>query len=292
MRQQIDQLRAECSRLRAKRESLENILSHHSYTTESTKKLLAALESGRAGQFRPEGVLADFIEVDPAWERAAEEFLHDELEYVVVQDWSQAEQSMNLLRAELEGRATFLVEGGPVAAEQGIGQGPELPRLADHIKFTNGLSGQTRNLLPRLSSCYLANDREQARGMAEAYPDRIFPARRRPVLHGRMLTGGRKKASGPLVLKRELREFAAQLQEQEGALAARVRDQESLQQRNHRARSRARTSAPVAAVERKGSRLARSRSAPRRRRDPPRQLPHFGSASRTGAPEARRRARA
>ncbi len=230
LRQQIDQLRAECSRLRAKRESVENILSHHSYTTESTKKLLAALESGRAGQFRPEGVLADFIEVDPAWERAAEEFLHDELEYVVVQDWSQAEQSMNLLRAELEGRATFLVEGGPVAAEQGSGQGPELPRLADLIKFTNGLSGQTRDLLPRLSSCYLASDREQARGMAEAYPDRNFLLSDGQCYSGRMLTGGRKKASGPLVLKRELRQFAAQLQEQEGALAARVRDQESLQQ--------------------------------------------------------------
>src|SRR6185437_14075532 len=91
LRQQIDQLRADCSRLRAKRESLDNILSHHTYTTESTKKLLAALESGRAGQFRPEGVLADFIEVDPAWERAAEEFLHDELEYVVVKDWGEAE---------------------------------------------------------------------------------------------------------------------------------------------------------------------------------------------------------
>jgi chromosome segregation ATPase len=93
----------ECSRLRAKRESLENILSHHSYTTESTKKLLAALENGARRQFRPEGVLADFIEVDPAWERAAEEFLHDELEYVVVKDWTQAEQSMNLLRASWKG---------------------------------------------------------------------------------------------------------------------------------------------------------------------------------------------
>src|SRR5581483_6078509 len=66
LRQQIDQFRAECSRLRAKRESLENILSHHTYTTESTKKLLAAIENGRAGQFRPEGVLADFVEVAPA----------------------------------------------------------------------------------------------------------------------------------------------------------------------------------------------------------------------------------
>jgi chromosome segregation protein len=229
LRQQIDQLRAECSRLRAKRESIENILSHHSYTTESTKKLLTALENGRAGQFRPEGVLADFIEVDPAWERAAEEFLHDELEYVVVQDWTQAEQSMNLLRGELEGRATFLVEGGPVTEEPAISQGLDLPRLSDQVNFTNGLSGQTRNLLPRLSGCYLANDREQARAMADAYPDRHFLLADGQCYSGRMLTGGRKTASGPLVLKREMRAYAAQLTEQEGLLAARVGDQEALQ---------------------------------------------------------------
>jgi chromosome segregation protein len=229
LRHQIDQLRAECSRLRAKRESLENILSHHSYTTESTKKLLAALENGRAGEFRPEGVLADFIEVDSAWERAAEEFLHDELEYVVVKDWAQAEQSMNLLRAELEGRATFLVEGGPLAAEPGSAREPELPRLSDQINFTNGLSGQTRNLLPRLSGCFLASNRDQARAMAEAYPDRHFLLADGQCYNGRMLTGGRKKASGPLVLKREMREFAAQLKEQERALADKVIDQEALQ---------------------------------------------------------------
>jgi chromosome segregation protein len=229
LRQQIDQLRTECSRLRAKRESLENILSHHSYTTESTKKLLAALEEGRAGQFRPEGVLADFIEVDPVWERAAEEFLHDELEYVVVTDWTQAEQSMNLLRGELEGRATFLVEGAPVSEEPAIAQGLDLPRLSDQINFTNGLSGQTRNLLPRLSGCYLASDREQARAMADAFPDRYFLMVDGQCYSGRMLTGGRKKASGPLVLKREMREYAAQLLEQERALEAKTRDQEALQ---------------------------------------------------------------
>ncbi|MDP9053387.1 MAG: chromosome segregation protein SMC [Acidobacteriota bacterium] len=229
LRQQIDQLRAECSRVRAKRESLDNILSHHSYTTESTKKLLAALENGRAGQFKPEGVLADFIEVDPAWERAAEEFLHDELEYVVVQDWTQAEQSMNLLRGELEGRATFLVESGTVAEEPVAAPGIELPRLCDQINFTNGLSGQTRNLLPRLSGCYLAKDREEARAMADAYPDRYFLLADGQCYNGRMLTGGRKKASGPLVLKREMRQFESQLKAQENALAARVNEQEALQ---------------------------------------------------------------
>ena len=230
LRQQMDQLRAECSRLRAKRESLENILSHHTYTTESTKKLLVAIENGRAGEFRPEGVLADFVEVDPAWERAAEEFLHDELEYVVVEDWSQAERSMNLLRGELEGRATFLVEQAvpPVQAERS--EDPvNLPRLTEFVNFTNGLSGQTRNLLPRLAGCYLASDRDEARAMADAHPDRFFLLSDGQCYHGRMLTGGRKKSSGPLVLKRELREYAAQLKEQERLLAERTSGLEALQ---------------------------------------------------------------
>jgi chromosome segregation protein len=220
LRGQIDFVRAECSRLRAQRESLENILSHHTYTTESTKQLLAALETGRAGEFRPEGVLADFIEVDPAWERAAEEFLHDELEYVVVRDWSEAERSMGLLRTELEGRATFLVETDPSAAADQTVSAIDLPQLSSFVNFTNGLTGQTGNL-PRLARCYLANDRDQARTMADAHPDAYFLLADGESYHGRMLTGGRKQSSGPLVLKRELRELAEKSAERESVLRVR-----------------------------------------------------------------------
>ncbi len=225
VRQQIDQLRGECSRLRARRESLDNILSHHTYTTESTKKLLAAIEAGRAGQFRPEGVVADFIEVDPAWERAAEEFLHDELEYVVVKDWSQAEQSMTLLRGELEGRATFLVESGQALPTPATSF--NLPALSEKINFTNGLSGQS--ILPRIANCFLAKDPDEARSLAEANPASYFLLEDGRHYHGRMLTGGRKKSSGPLVLKREMREFATQLKEQERKLELATAAQESLQ---------------------------------------------------------------
>jgi chromosome segregation protein len=229
LRGRIEKLRAECSGLRAKQESIGNILAHHYYTTESTRNLLAALETGRAGEFRPEGVLADFIDVDPAWERVAEEFLHEELEYVVVRDWSEAERSMNLLRTELEGRATFLVEGGPVAEQSPDAEGPDLPRLAAHINFTNGLSGQTGNLLPRLTGCYLAGDSEQAREMATRWPDRYFLLADGQCYNGRMLTGGRKQASGPLLLKRAMRECAEILSEREGALAVEVAACDALQ---------------------------------------------------------------
>ena len=96
LRQQIDQLRAECSRLRAQaRIAREHPFASQLHDGIDARSCSPRSKTGARGQFKPEGVLADFIEVDPAWERAAEEFLHDELEYIVVKEWPQAEQSMD-----------------------------------------------------------------------------------------------------------------------------------------------------------------------------------------------------
>ncbi len=88
-RKTLDHLRTEASRLKARKDSLEEILSHRAYTAESVKRLFTAIERGEAEGFRAAGVLADFVEVEPAYEKAAEDFLHEELEYVVVQNWSR-----------------------------------------------------------------------------------------------------------------------------------------------------------------------------------------------------------
>jgi chromosome segregation protein len=225
MRQEIDEMRAECSGIQARRDSLENILSHHTYTTESTRKLLDKL----AGTpHRAEGVLADFVDVDPQWARAAEEFLHDELEFVVVQDWAGAEQSLGLMKAEMEGRATFLVEKSEQPLAAADESGPQLPRLSDHVNFTNGLTGQARQLLPRLAKCLLSNDRDEARRLSEQFPDHYFLMPDGESYHGRTLTGGRKNSSGPLVLKRELRELAEKLDAATARLTGRIGDQERL----------------------------------------------------------------
>jgi chromosome segregation protein len=77
------------------------------------KRLFAALEKGKAADLKPLGVLADYVEVDPQYEKPAEEFLHEELEYVVVENWQQAERGLDFMRAELDGRATFLVHPEP-----------------------------------------------------------------------------------------------------------------------------------------------------------------------------------
>ena len=215
-RQGIDELRDETGRFKARRDSLEEILSHRAYTTDSVKRLFSAIQKGETPDFRPLGVLADFVEVDPTYEKAAEEFLHDELEYVVAPDWEHAERGIDLMRADIEGRATFLVHpdatsasgAAPAVAEPAIG--PEtgiVARLSDYLRLVNGLRDRAQDLLPRLARCFIAEDRAAAQRLAGQYPHLYFLLPDGICYHGYALSGGKKRSSGPLALKRELREL-------------------------------------------------------------------------------------
>jgi chromosome segregation protein len=229
VRGSIDQLRTECSQMKARKESLEQVLAHRSYTTESVKRLFAALEKGKAQDLRPQGVLADFVEVDPQFEKPAEEFLHDELEYVVVENWAQADRGLDFLRAELDGRATFLVHPDingnghahlpepPIGPETGI-----LSRLSDSLRLTNGLADRAATLLPRVSLCFVAEDRASAQRLATSYPHLYFLTTEGLCYHGHTVTGGRKSASGPLAMKREARELGVVLTGKQKALDVQV----------------------------------------------------------------------
>jgi chromosome segregation protein len=240
-RQRLEALRSETSRLRARRDSLEEILSHRAYTTESVKRLFTAVERNQAGGLKPAGVLADYIELtDPRFEKATEEFLHDELEYVVVRNWDEVAQGLELLKGDVDGRATFLVEpsvhGDPAdvfaAAVPEPPIGPETGiagRLSDGIRFTNGLTNAPAALLPRLARCYLAEDRDAAQLLSRQYPDVYFLLSDGVCYHGHAVTGGRRTGSGPLALKRELRELNALHDERQAALTAAQTQVESLE---------------------------------------------------------------
>lgn len=221
----IDALREECAQLQARKESLEQVLAHRAYTTDAVKRLFAELEKGKAPDLRPLGVLADFVEVDAAFEKSAEEFLHDELEYVVVENWAQADRGLDFLRSDLEGRATFLVHpenngnGHNHLPEPAIG--PETgitARLSDALRLTNGLTDRAADLLPRLSLCFLAEDRAAAQRLAVSYPHLYFLLPDGLCYHGHTLSGGKKSGSGPLALKRESRELRVALRAQQKVL--------------------------------------------------------------------------
>ena len=236
-RHEIDALKTEVSAARARKESLEQVLAHRSYTTESVKRLFASLEKGRAEGLAPLGVLADFVEVDPQYEKPAEEFLHEELEYVVVENWQQAERGLDFLRAELDGRATFLVH--PESNGSGNGHLPEpaigpetgiAARLSDSLRLTNGFRDRATDLLPRVSLCFLAEDRMAAQRLSVSYPHLYFLLPDGLCYHGHTVTGGKKSGAGPLAMKREARELAVAVAKQQTVLDERIRALDSLNQ--------------------------------------------------------------
>ena len=229
LRREIDGLKSEVSQIAARKESLEQVLVHRTYTTDSVKRLFGALESGKASDFKPLGVLADYVEVDAQYEKPTEEFLREELEYVVVESWQQAERGMDFIRAELDGRATFLVHpepnGHPKPSLPEPPIGPETgiaARLSESLRLTNGFKDRAIDLLPRLSLCFLAEDRASAQRLAVSYPHLYFLLPDGVTYHGHTVTGGKKTAAGPLAMKREVRELAAALKKRQEALAGQV----------------------------------------------------------------------
>src|SRR5690349_15894005 len=78
----LDGLRAEHATLPGRRASLEAVIAEHGYSTESVRRLFQS--GGMQGGLAPAGVLADFLEVEDRYEHVVEDFLRDELNYIVV----------------------------------------------------------------------------------------------------------------------------------------------------------------------------------------------------------------
>ncbi len=233
-RTKLEEVRGALSRQRARKDSLEEILSHRAYTTEAVKRLFTAIEHGEISGFKPSGVLADFVEVtDSAWEKACETFLHDELEYVVVHDWNDAERGVELMRAESDGRATFLVHpdagAGSGASESPVVDPAISGRLRDTVRLTNGLAASPETLIPRLAHCFLVADRADARRLSVQYPDSYFLLPDGVSYHSYAVNGGRKGAGGPLALKRELRELSATVEQRQSEMDALTGDIDDLE---------------------------------------------------------------
>ncbi len=92
LRAKANQLRGEVASVAGRRDSLQALIRNHSYSTDSVRKLL---KPGAMGEgMSPVGTLADFLEVSGEHEGVVDEFLRDELNYVVVESWRAAEQGV------------------------------------------------------------------------------------------------------------------------------------------------------------------------------------------------------
>ena len=221
----LDSLRAEYASAIGKKGSLEAVIAEHGYSTESVRRLF---QSGvMQGGMAPAGVLADFLEVETRYEGVVEDFLRDELNYIVVKSWDAADEGLRLLRTDVDGRATFLVHPEDSQAkfsfaidENAHQVQPERPivPLKNAIRVLNGFGRSLEVILPKLRDGYIVPDPTFARELALENPDAFFLSQSGECFHNVTVTGGKQRAEGPLSMKRELRDVLRQLGELEQAL--------------------------------------------------------------------------
>jgi len=232
---EADVLRDGLSTVRARHSTLTQILNDRSYTGEAVQKLFAANERQGGQEFRAVGVLADYAEVQEQHEAAVEQYLREELEYVVVETYDHARAGVSLLRNEVGGRATFFVDSlrnlkldeyEPIVhfrSEDGV-----ISRLDKLVEFRDPLGPAAKQFLPRLRSGYLTDSAVTAEKLAREYPQYAFVTTEGTCYQGRMVTGGRPDEAGPLGMKRELRALDAEVMQLEHRAAASHAELETL----------------------------------------------------------------
>ena len=220
MRDRANQLRGEQAAAAGRRDSLQALIRNHGYSTDTVRKLLkpGALAEGAA----PVGTLADFLEVSGAHEGVVDEFLREELNYVVVENWGAAEEGVRLLKSGVDGRATFLIHSdaqgelfeSPTDAVNETGVIP----LKDAIRVLNGFGRSLEKILPKLRDGYLVDDALIGRRLAAQYGHAYFLTPEGECFHNATVTGGKPASEGPLALKRDLRETEKRLAKVEAGL--------------------------------------------------------------------------
>ncbi len=221
----LDSLRGQYASMMGKRGSLEAVIAEHGYATESVRKLFTSgsLQGGRA----PVGVLADFLEVEGRYEHVVDDFLRDELNYIVVKSWDAADEGLRLLRSDVDGRATFLVHPEDSQAKfsfnfdevaNHVTHSDAVVPLKNCIRVLDGFGKSLEVILPKLGNGYIVPDPEVGRNLALENPDAFFLSQSGECFHNVTVTGGKQRAQGPLSMKRELRDVLLQMGEVERAM--------------------------------------------------------------------------
>jgi len=221
LRARANQLRSEQATVAGRRNSLEALIRDHGYSTDTVRRLLkpGALGAGRSAV----GTLADFIEVTGPHEAVVDEFLREELNYVVVESWVAADEGVRLLKSGVDGRATFLIHPAEQGAlfeedDEAISGHGVIP-LKDSIRVLNGFGQSLDSILPKLRHGYLVESSREAQKLASEHGHAYFLTPEGECFHNATVTGGKLASEGPLALKRELRETESRIAKLEIGLA-------------------------------------------------------------------------
>src|SRR5205814_7073784 len=91
--------------IRHRLQTIGELAVQRAYSTESVQQFFNAV---RGMDWAPLGILADFVEVETNYEGIVEDFLRWKLQYVVVQDRTQAERALEIVKTVRKGRIDCL----------------------------------------------------------------------------------------------------------------------------------------------------------------------------------------
>jgi chromosome segregation protein len=227
---------AEVTALRSERDRLALTLREHEQDLAEAAARLTSLEefeaartaygdaarmvlAESAGAVQQAGSVADYLEVQPGFERAVEACLGDALQYVVVPSHDEAARGLAFVRERRAGRCGFVVSSaGAVPVEHADPPAPGLTPLTSVVGIAGPYADAIRPLVARA-------------WIAPSYAEAVAAARlaRVPVatLDGDVCQGphivlggsGRDESRGILGAKRDLRELRERLATERSAVS-------------------------------------------------------------------------
>ena len=240
--QRVEELRRTLAATVAQEKALEDLVAHRAVFAEPVQKLLVGQGSVSSGvEFRAVGVVADFAEFEPDYAPLLEDYLHDEMEYVVVETYDAARTGVSFLREQVAGRATFLVDSFgrfPPKLVEELERAPQgegiLGRASDFVRLNGALGNEAKRVLPKLGRTYLVETPRAAEELAREYPNYFFLSTDGTCYHGRLVSGGTRNGHGSHSLRRDLERAARQKSEIEPAARSAEADWTELDTRRRR----------------------------------------------------------
>ncbi len=241
----------ELAGLTARLASLTDLESARAGYTEAARMVLAQA-NGHVGQ---QGSVADYLDVEPRYERAVEACLGDLLQHVVVPTHGQAEAGLDLIRHANVGRCGFVVLEGAPHVSRDVPQdvahdiahevaqdfspapasapaSPPIPGLVairDVMQITGAHASAIGAIIP---DGFIADDLASALHASGSNPASIATLNG-DVVRGRMLVSGGSKDDGLAILgiKREIKELRDRVAGEEAERDQSVSDVASIETR-------------------------------------------------------------
>jgi chromosome segregation protein len=169
------------------------------------------------------GMMMDFIQTQPQFETAVENFLADKLNYLIVQSEDSALDSIDYLKQQGMGYCGFVIKNGHDLTP---------PVLPDDLRSESGVIGTLRDVVmiqdealpavaPFIQSAVVVDNLDCAKSLIKKYPDYQYVTVQGDVILSPALYAGGAKADdvpGLIAIQREKRESSVELESVEEVL--------------------------------------------------------------------------